>query len=146
MSKFKASAGPGTGLREGSKAVLGIVSARVQLILSPTAQCACPVLREPHRAEKMPSFPAGIFPKTVGIIFSSKPALVSRRQNSYNAAGAHALCTRVSAEDRPRVTRGQVQTELYTHKLHFRRRQLVIRPGTLPPCNQPSLAFFGQCV
>lgn len=56
MSKCKASAGPGIGLREGSKVVLGIVSAHAQLILSPTAQCACPTRHETHSTEKMPPF------------------------------------------------------------------------------------------
>lgn len=66
MSKCKARAGPGTGLREGSKAVLGIVSAHAQLILRPMAQCACPTLREPHSAEKTPSFLTGIFSQDCG--------------------------------------------------------------------------------
>lgn len=129
MGKRKASAGPGIGLRERSKAVLGIVSAHAQLIVHPTAQCACPTHREPHIAEKVPPFLTGIFPKTVGITSPSKPASVSRRQNSSSAAGGHAPCTRVSAEDRleaPRATRGQVQRELCTHKLHSGSRQFVI--------------------
>lgn len=136
MSKCKASTGPEIGLREGSKAILGIVRAHAQLIMNPTAQCACPIHHESHSAEKMPSFLTGIFPKTVGIISSSKPTSVSRRQNNYNAAGGHAFCTRASTEDRleaPRATRGQVQRELCTHKLHSCRRQPVIGPGTLPP-------------
>lgn len=129
-SKCKASAGPGTGLREGRTAVLGIISAHAQLTHpAPTAQCACPIHREPHIAKKMPPFLTGVLPKTMGITSSSKPASVSRRQDSSNAASGHALCTRVSAEDRleaPRATRGQVQREICTHKLHSGRRQLVI--------------------
>lgn len=133
---MQGSAGPGTGRREGSKAVLGIVSAHAQLIVSPTAQRACPTHCEPHSAENMPSFLTSIFPKTLGITSSSEPASVSRRQNSYNAASGHALCSRVSTEDRleaPRGTRGQAQRDLCTHKLHSCRRQPLIRPGTLPP-------------
>lgn len=56
MSKCKASAGPEIGLREGSKAVLGIVSAHAQFIMSPTTQCTCPIHHASHNAEKMPSF------------------------------------------------------------------------------------------
>lgn len=130
MSKCKASAGPGIGLREGRKAILGLVSAHAQLTHpEPTAQCACPIHREPHIAKKMPPFLMGVLPKTVGITFSSKPASVSMRQNHSNAASGHALCTRVSAEDRlkaPGATRGQVRREICTHKLHSGRRQLVI--------------------
>lgn len=95
-SKCKASAGPRIGLREGSKAVLGIVSTHAQRIVCPTAQCACPTHRKPHNAEKMPSFLTSMFPKIVGITSSSKAASVSRRQTSYNVAGDHALCTRQS--------------------------------------------------
>lgn len=144
--QVQGSAGPGTGPREGSKAVLGIVSAHAQLIVSPTAQRACPTHCEPHCAENMPSFLTSIFPKTVGITSSSEPASVSRRQSSYNAAGGRALCAGVSTEDRleaPRGTRGQAQRELCTHKLHSCRRQPVI--PDLGPCHPTSLAF-GQCV
>lgn len=116
------------------------------LILHPQHSAHAQFTVSPHIAKKMPPFLTGVLPKTVGITSSSKPASVSRRQNRSNAANGHALCTRVSAEDRleaPGATRGQMQREICTHKLHSSRRQLSSDLGS---CNPISLAFFGQCV